>query len=199
MNAFPPTEVTLKDGRSALVRAATPDDAPALSAHLRSLAGEAPYICMTPGEVSSDERLREEIMELRERPGSLVLLGEAEGRVVGDCWMTAMSPVKMRHVGRIGMAIAEGWRGVGLGRALLAPIVEHARTHPAILRLELDVFERNAGAIRLYESLGFVREGLRPARFRQDDGALLADVSMGMWVGPDPAPSDHSVRASATR
>jgi putative acetyltransferase len=163
-----------------------PGDAPGLSAYIGALAENAPYIGMTPGETPSPEKVRERIAEVGERPGSVGLLAEADGAVVGDCWMMAMPRVKMRHVGQIGMAIAEGWRGVGLGRALLERVVDHGRSSEHIWRIELGVLHENAPAIALYESLGFVREGYYPGRFRQPDGALLDDIIMGMWVGPGP-------------
>ena len=177
--------VTLKDGRRVVIREVTIDDAPALSAHIEGLAPNAPYIGMTPGETPSPEKVRERSVEADNRPGSIGLLAEADGRVVGDCWMMAMPRVKMRHVGQIGMAIADGWRGAGLGRALLERVIEHGRASEHIWRIELGVLHENAPAIALYESLGFVREGYYPGRFRQPDGALLDDIIMGMWVGPD--------------
>ncbi len=178
--------VTLRDGRVVGVRRVEPGDAPGLSAYIGALAENAPYIGMTPGETPSPEKVRERIAEVGERPGSVGLLAEADGAVVGDCWMMAMPRVKMRHVGQIGMAIAEGWRGVGLGRALLERVVDHGRSSEHIWRIELGVLHENAPAIALYESLGFVREGYYPGRFRQPDGALLDDIIMGMWVGPGP-------------
>lgn len=50
--------------------------------------------------------------------------------------------------------VEEHARGAGLGRALVAAAVEHARER-GCRRMELDTNERNAEAIALYESFGF--------------------------------------------
>jgi GNAT superfamily N-acetyltransferase len=44
------------------------------------------------------------------------------------------------------------WRNRGIGRALVAALVYHARTHFSCVRLRAE----NALAARLYESMGFV-------------------------------------------
>ena len=50
--------------------------------------------------------------------------------------------------------VDEAARGSGLGRALVAATIDRARER-GCRRLELDVNERNATALRLYESFGF--------------------------------------------
>ena len=57
------------------------------------------------------------------------------------------------EVGRIRrIYVRPTWRNRGIGRSLVALLVEHARTHFSCVRLRAE----NAGAARLYESLGFV-------------------------------------------
>jgi GNAT superfamily N-acetyltransferase len=48
--------------------------------------------------------------------------------------------------------VRTAWRNRGIGRALVAALVDHARTHFSCVRLRAE----NAGAARLYESMGFV-------------------------------------------
>jgi GNAT superfamily N-acetyltransferase len=55
----------------------------------------------------------------------------------------------------LGLAVAEGRRGEGVGRALLSALLDHARAagFPA---LSLSVSRANPRARRLYDALGFV-------------------------------------------
>lgn len=48
--------------------------------------------------------------------------------------------------------VRPAWRNRGIGRALVAALVDHARTHFSYVRLRAE----NALAARLYESMGFV-------------------------------------------
>lgn len=180
--------VTLKDGRRVVIREATLDDAPAMRAYVEELAETAPYIGMNPGETPSTPEVVERIESMAKLPGSLALIAQSEdepGVVVGDCQLKAYPRQKLRHVALIGMGLREPWRGVGLGRALLGRVVEHARASEHLWRIELSVTPENPGAVALYESLGFEREGLQRGRFRQPDGTLLDDLVMGLWVGPE--------------
>jgi ribosomal protein S18 acetylase RimI-like enzyme len=58
-----------------------------------------------------------------------------------DCWLEDIY-------------VEEAARGSGLGRALVKAAFERARER-GCARMELDVNEANAGALALYESLGF--------------------------------------------
>ena len=52
-------------------------------------------------------------------------------------------------------------RPVEAGDALLNEILDLADHWLMLVRVELEVFSDNEGAIRLYESLGFQKEGLK--------------------------------------
>lgn len=80
----------------------------------------------------------------------------------------------------IGIRIGEeGDRGKGLGRDALSLAVAYCWNHLNLSRLGLTVFANNERAIRLYQSLGFDREGLlRDAVFI--DGRWLDVVVMGL-------------------
>ena len=48
---FPERAVTLKDGRTCLLRPATPDDAPAMIAYMKETAAETEFLLRYPDEV----------------------------------------------------------------------------------------------------------------------------------------------------
>ena len=87
---------------------------------------------------------------------------------------------KTTTVGGIGIVIRDGWREVGLGRLLMERILEWMRAQ-GLEKAELAVFATNVRARRLYESLGFVEEGVRRGHVRIR-GAYVDEVLMGLWL-----------------
>jgi ribosomal protein S18 acetylase RimI-like enzyme len=67
------------------------------------------------------------------------------------------------------MAISKGFRGLGLGRALLDTGVDWARA-VGIAKLTLGVFPSNQPAIALYRAVGFEEEGVLRGHLRLADG-----------------------------
>jgi RimJ/RimL family protein N-acetyltransferase len=83
--------------------------------------------------------------------------------------------------GEIGMMVAQGWRGRGVGSALVAASIDWARAH-GLHKLTLSVFPQNAAAIGLYRKFGFVEEGRRVAHIRRDNGELWDLIDMGLLL-----------------
>jgi len=72
------------------------------------------------------------------------------------------------------VAVAGEARRTGCGRALCRAVVEWCRDEGAS-EVDLEVRAGSAGAIRLYEGLGFERVGLRPRYYRgpEEDAVLM--------------------------
>ena len=90
----------------------------------------------------------------------LHLVAEVEGVVVGslDAFMRphpSEGSMRMPRRGAlIGLAVDEGWRGRGIGTALMDAAEAWARGR-GYDTLELDVADPNGDARRLYERLGY--------------------------------------------
>ncbi|MEU1052540.1 GNAT family N-acetyltransferase [Streptomyces sp. NPDC005876] len=114
----------------------------------------------------------------RSGPGAH-LVAELDGTVVGYVRLGLPTPLASNaHVRQIhGLAVADAARGRGAGRALLRAAVEEARRLGA-RRLTLRVLGHNTAARKLYESEGFVVEGVQPEEFHLD-GEYVDDVLMG--------------------
>ncbi|MFI8187850.1 GNAT family N-acetyltransferase [Streptomyces sp. NPDC085946] len=110
------------------------------------------------------------------------LVAEIGGVVAGYLKLGFPTPLPCNaHVRQIqGLVVAREARGAGVGRALLRAAREEARRRGA-RRLTLRVLGHNTAARRLYESEGFVVEGVLPEEFLLD-GAYVDDVSMGMFL-----------------
>jgi len=83
--------------------------------------------------------------------------------------------------GEIGMMVAAGWRGRGVGSALVAAAIEWGRAQ-GMHKLSLSVFPHNAAAIALYRKFGFVEEGRRIKHLRRANGELWDLIDMGLLL-----------------
>jgi RimJ/RimL family protein N-acetyltransferase len=110
---------------------------------------------------------------------------DGSGAVVGWCDVERHGREGFRHAGRLGIGMLPEARGRGLGRRLVTAALDAARAR-GMERVELEVFASNTRAVALYESLGFVPEGLK-RRARKLDGRYDDDVIMALLFD-DPAP-----------
>ncbi|OLP61207.1 hypothetical protein BJF93_20665 [Xaviernesmea oryzae] len=90
---------------------------------------------------------------------------------------------RRQHAAELGMGVASAWQRRGIGRALLAALLDSAFNWLQIRRVELHVYIDNHSAIALYERFGFEREGhLLGDGFR--DGAYVDVFAMAKHIDP---------------
>jgi RimJ/RimL family protein N-acetyltransferase len=155
------------------VREATLADVDALVDLLVAVAGEGRWIgTEAPVDV---ERRRRRMVEDVERPDVIVLVAEAGGQPVGELGLHLAG----YGVAELGMAVAAGWRGRGVGSSLLADGIDRARAAGAH-KVALQVWPHNAAAITLYERFGFQREGYLHRHYRRRSGELWDAIIMGL-------------------
>ncbi len=174
-----PYTLTLKDGRSALIRSAAPKDAAAVSRHMEAVRRETPYLIETAGEVSASTARRALLLRQRERDGgAITLCALVKGEL---CAMSTLSPYgrlfRTAHRATMSITVEEGFWGLGLGKALTEELVRFARA-AGYSSIELSVDNENTRAIGLYEHFGFVPCGLIPAALRQADGSFHDELLM---------------------
>ena len=87
--------------------------------------------------------------------------GDGSERVIGMAKLKVFANPRMRHVGQLALMVHPDMQGMGVGSALMAALLDLADNWLMLVRLELEVFTDNERAIRLYEKLGFEREGLK--------------------------------------
>ena len=75
------------------------------------------------------------------------------------------------------IAVDGGWRGKGVGRALVSEILRQA-AYSGARSIFLEVDEGNAAALALYRRLGFTKIGERPGYYRRKDGSRALAVVM---------------------
>jgi RimJ/RimL family protein N-acetyltransferase len=189
MAQFAPFQARLRDGRHVTVRHAHPDDAEAFLELLRRIAGESETLGSSPQDVDYTlEEERDLLAKWAACPDTLVLVAEHDGHLLGDCSYRPTPQAKMRHHGLLGMMVDAPWRDAGLGRLMLTTLLDWCARHQRIECVRLAVYANNARALRLYDSLGFRKEGVRHLFFLHTDGRRYDDVMMALWVKPGLAP-----------
>jgi RimJ/RimL family protein N-acetyltransferase len=101
----------------------------------------------------------------------------ADGEIVGLLFVDESS----FGFGELGMMVAAGRRGRGVGTALVAAAIEWARAR-GLHKLTLSVFPHNEAAIALYRKFGFVEEGRLSRHLRRANGELWDLVEMGLLL-----------------
>ncbi len=90
----------------------------------------------------------------------LPLIALRDGEVVGSAGLHTAGPaLRRRHVMSLGMAVAPQAQGQGVGKALMAALLDYADNWAQVLRIELSVYVDNERAIALYKRFGFEVEG----------------------------------------
>lgn len=168
------------------VRPATPDDAERLIAHVLAMIEEAAdSLPMAPGEFTMTvEQERQFLADVAAADNSLYLIAEVvraggEAELVGILNYAGGKRRATRHTAVLGISVRRAWQGQGVGRALMNEAIRRARATQVLRRLELSVYADNHRAIALYESVGFVTEGVkRRAIYRADD--VIDERVMGL-------------------
>jgi len=148
--------VTSRPSPAPLVRPASEADLPAINAIYNF------YVETSPATFDLEpmtEQWRREWFEARRGAGFAVLVAEIDGAVAGWCCLSAWSPkgAYTRTVDE-SIYIADDFRGQGVGKALLAAILEEARSSDFHVVMAGIVGCQEA-SLSLHRSLGFVEAG----------------------------------------
>lgn len=114
-----------------------------------------------------------------------LLLGAfIDNELVGEIHGAQLGPRQFDHVlGDLTVAVHPKAQGKGVGSALFASFFEAVSVmSPAVTRVELTARSGNTGALRLYERLGFKKEGRLVGRVRLPDGSIEDDIPMARII-----------------
>ena len=173
---FAPLSITLKDGRTAILRSPNPKaDAADLVQYLYDTAADTPFVLRTPEEirytVEGEERFLQSVVE---SPNDCMILCEVDGSIAGNCHLSFNTRVKTRHSCSVAIALRKAWWGKGIGTAMFEAMESLARQREGVIQMDLEFIEGNARARGLYEKMGFRIVGVHPDYIRQADGTLCA-------------------------
>ena len=128
---------------------------------------------MLQGSVPGVKTENDEAQFLKEKSESeneIELVAEVDGRIVGLAGFEAVGGAyKIKHRAEFGVSVDKEFWGLGIGRALTKACISCAKD-AGYTQIELDVVSKNAAAIALYKSEGFIEYGRNTRGFRARTG-----------------------------
>jgi ribosomal protein S18 acetylase RimI-like enzyme len=166
-----------------VVRRATQSDVPSLIRNFQKVANEKIYLLTEKVSPEQKKGIRKRITD----SSSLVLVAElvtAKKRyTVGELALARPgSSRKSRHVRNLSMSVINGFRGLGIGSALMDYATDWAKKTREVEKISLSVFSSNVKALNLYKRFGFEIEGIRKKAFILTDQKYVDEVEMGLFV-----------------
>jgi ribosomal protein S18 acetylase RimI-like enzyme len=119
---------------------------------------------LTRKEETEFVRASADLARKKQGVSTVALVG---GRVVGECSLRRRGPSDLRHTGVLGIVVLDGFRGMGIGEALMKEVLRKAR-RIGVWLVELEVVSGNAPAVHLYEKMGFRKVGVIPNKLLRD-------------------------------
>jgi L-phenylalanine/L-methionine N-acetyltransferase len=166
----------LKDGRRVRLRTYKPSDEEGLVSMYGALSQESLRWSMPPYNRERIERWTSDLQN-----NIIVLAFDAE-RIVGHLQISLATNARFRGTGDLFIYLHQDFQNAGLGAALMNEGIALAKTR-RMHRIELTVVADNHRAIRLYEKVGFQREGLKRENYLGEDGKYHDEVEMEILIG----------------
>ncbi len=183
MPVLEPRDYPLKSGERATVRSPNVEDAARMREITLEAMGEGEYHITEADEFAfSVEQIAGWIALCAASEANLLLVAEVDGVVQGMLNFEVGDRRRTRHAGTLAMSVDAGWRGHGLGFALIDALLRWAEEQPQIERVGLTLLASNTRARRLYEKMGFVEEGRRVRALKIAPDRYVDEVLMGRML-----------------
>lgn len=155
-------EITLRNGKTLILRSAAVADAENMLKHLyvahsesyKNLNQSATY--WQKFAVKDEEKI---LMDFEQAANKFMLVALDEKQIVGGLGCVGYHAEFNKRNASLGMSIQKKYQGIGLGTAMMLYMLEQAQI-AGFHRLDLTVRTYNTAGIALYEKAGFERVGL---------------------------------------
>lgn len=149
-----------------------------LQIFINSLIEEGAKILMNKKQTLKDEQEWVKKVAKAVRNKQRVTLMARDGNKIVANTEIEMRAFRQNHIGKFGIAIHKDYRGIGLGKYMMAEVLKLAKKHlPGLKVFWLDVYENNKPAIALYKKMGFKIVGKIPKQI-QYKGKLIGEYIM---------------------
>ena len=169
--------MSLRDTREIDVTPISEEHIPGFHSCLDSVAHERKYLGMVQAPAIESTR---GFVESNIKNNYPQFVAVDDNRVVGWCDILPQKNEGYTHCGILGIGVLNGYRGQGLGNRLMEATMNAAKDF-GIERVELEVHASNISAVKWYERLGFVHEGIK-RKARKIDGKYDDDLVMALFL-----------------
>lgn len=99
---FKEKSITLKNGKTAVLRAPKKEDATEVLEFLRTACGETEYLASYPEEISYTPDSEEKYLQnTLDSPNNMMIVCVVDGRIAGNCEIVFFSSAKTKHRGAV--------------------------------------------------------------------------------------------------
>ena len=177
---FEDKKITLKDGRTAILKTPCIEDAEKMLHYIKKACGETDFLARYPEEWNSVTVESEEkwVRNLRESQSALAITCYIDGVIAGNCEINFRGGMKTSHRATVAIAILKEYWNLGIGSAMFTEMIAFAQANPNTEIMELEFVEGNSRAKALYDKFGFRIVGSRPNAFKLKDGTMQGEYFM---------------------
>ena len=183
MAKIEPIKFNLKNSKSVTIRTPIEADAEQILIVSKAVIGEEIFQLTSSEEFNLT--VADEVKWINshiEKTNAIILVAEVDDQVIGLLDFSSGHRKRIAHTGEFGMSVLKEYRGLGVGTALLTSLIDWARKHDKIEKINLMVHSTNTAAIAAYKKMGFAVEGIRQRDLKYSASEYVDTVLMGKFV-----------------
>lgn len=175
-------KIITKKGQEIILRDPVHEDAKAMIEFYNAVGGETTYLSFCGGEYkATEEQQKDMIDEANSSKNNTMILATSGNEIVGIGTISSNQKIKGRHVGTLGIVIAQKCCNAGIGKAMMKELIDWSKSNNITRKISLVTAQDNQGAMALYEKCGFEVEGILKNEICID-GKFSHLVSMGLMI-----------------
>ena len=168
-------DAPLKDGRRIILTLYRPEDKEALVSMYANMSPEALKWGLPPYDRARIEYWNSDLTN------NITLIARLEERIVGHLRLFRIPFERRKGVGEVLIYVHQDFQNLGLGTRMMRKAIELAKEQ-GFHRIGLTVVADNHSAIKVYEKVGFKKEGIARETFYGDDHRYHDEVEMGILL-----------------
>jgi len=162
-------EFILKDNNKITVRDAIEKDAKDLLIYIHKVNAESKNLMREPKEFTMTIKQEKEFIKgTFDSSNACFIIALDDDLVISSAGFSGKSLSRVKHRVSLGISVLNSYQGLGVGTIMMNILIAKAKELKKS-KIDLEVRVDNVRAIRLYEKLGFIKEGIIKNGFFVED------------------------------